>query len=137
MWYWIIKVSFLSLTLILLLHYLYTFFISTLTIPKVKDLVTLPQQKYDELFHSLEQNNFVKGNGNNGNGNNGNGNNGNGNGNNNSSNGNDNLLPSSSSQSMKDELIRFMKEIGGGSGSNYNSNKNDAPTTISPYSFSK
>jgi hypothetical protein len=98
-----------------------------LTIPKVKDLVTLPQQKYDELFHSLEQNNFVKGNGNNGNGN----------GNNNSSNGNDNLLPSSSSQSMKDELIRFMKEIGGGSGSNYNSNKNDAPTTISPYSFSK
>jgi hypothetical protein len=127
MWYWIIKVSILSLVLIFLLHYLYTFFISTLTIPKVKDLVTLPQQKYDELFHSLEQNNFVKGNGNNGNGN----------GNNNSSNGNDNLLPSSSSQSMKDELIRFMKEIGGGSGSNYNSNKNDAPTTISPYSFSK
>jgi len=123
MWYWIIKVSILSLILIFLLHYLYTFFISTLTIPKVKDLVTLPQQKYDELFHSLEQNNFVKGNGNNGNGN--------------SSNGNDNLLPSSSSQSMKDELIRFMKEIGGGSGSNYNSNKNDAPTTISPYSFSK
>ena len=127
MWYWIIKVSILSLIFIFLLHYLYSFFISTLTIPKVKDLVTLPQQKYDELFHSLEQNNFVKGNGNNGNGN----------GNNNSSNGNDNLLPSSSSQSMKDELIRFMKEIGGGSGSNYNSNKNDAPTTISPYSFSK
>jgi hypothetical protein len=127
MWYWIIKVSILSLVLIFLLHYLYTFFISTLTIPKVKDLVTLPQQKYDELFHSLEQNNFVKGNGNNGNGN----------GNGNNSNGNDNLLPSSSSQSMKDELIRFMKEIGGGSGSNYNSNKNDAPTTISPYSFSK
>jgi len=131
MWYWIIKVSILSLVLIFLLHYLYTFFISTLTIPKVKDLVTLPQQKYDELFHSLEQNNFVKGNGNNGN----NSNNGN-NGNNNSSNGNDNLLPSSS-QSMKDELIRFMKEIGGGSGSNYNSNKNDATTTISSYSFSK
>jgi len=122
MWYWIIKVSFLSLTLILLLHYLYTFFISTLTIPKVKDLVTLPQQKYDELFHSLEQINSVKGNNDN-----------------NNSNKNDNLPPSlSSSQSMKDELIRFMKEIGGGSGSNSNSNsnKNDA-TTISSYSFSK
>jgi len=40
---------------------------------------------------------------------------------------------------MKDELIRFMKEIGG-SGSSYNSNKNDAndaTTTISSYSFSK
>ena len=118
MWYWIIKVSFLSLTLILLLHYLYTFFISTLTIPKVKDLVTLPQQKYDELFHSLEQINSVKGN----------------TGNNNS-NKNDSLQPSlSSSQSMKDELIRFMKEIGGGGSSSFN--KNDA-TTISSYSFSK
>jgi hypothetical protein len=127
MWYWIIKVSILSLVLIFLLHYLYTFFISTLTIPKVKDLVTLPQQKYDELFHSLEKNKYVQGN-----------NNGNiGNiGNNNNSNGNDSLLPSSSSQSMKDELIRFMKEIGGSSGSNSNSNKNDA-TTISSYSFSK
>ena len=118
MWYWIIKVSILSLVFIFLLHYLYTFFISTLTIPKVKDLVTLPQQKYDELFHSLEQNKSIQRN-----------------------NGNDNLppLPSSSSslpssQSMKDELIRFMKEIGGG-GSSYN--KNDAPTTISSYSFSK
>lgn len=119
MWYWIIKVSILSLIFIFLLHYLYSFFISTLTIPKVKDLVTLPQQKYDELFHSLEQNKSIQRN-----------------------NGNDNLppLPSSSSsslpssQSMKDELIRFMKEIGGGGGS---SNKNDAPTTISSYSFSK
>ena len=126
MWYWIIKVSILSLIFIFLLHYLYSFFISTLTIPKVKDLVTLPQQKYDELFHSLEQNKSVQGN--------------NGNSRNN---GNDNLLPLSSSsslpssQSMKDELIRFMKEIGGGGGSSSNSNKNDATTTISSYSFSK
>ena len=124
MWYWIIKVFILSLIFIFLLHYLYSFFISTLTIPKVKDLVTLPQQKYDELFNSLEQNKSIQGN--------------------NGNNGNDNLppLPSSSSsslpssQSMKDELIRFMKEIGGG-GSSYNSNKTDAPTTISSYSFSK
>lgn len=123
MWYWIIKVSILSLIFIFLLHYLYSFFISTLTIPKVKDLVTLPQQKYDELFHSLECNKSVQSN--------------------NGNNGNNNLLPSSSSssssssQSMKDELIRFMKEIGGGGGSSSNSNKNDATTTISSYSFSK
>jgi hypothetical protein len=130
MWYWIIKVSILSLIFIFLLHYLYSFFISTLTIPKVKDLVTLPQQKYDELFHSLEYNKSVQSN--------------------NGNNGNNNLLPSSSSssslsssssssssQSMKDELIRFMKEIGGGGGSSSNSNKNDATTTISSYSFSK
>ena len=124
MWYWIIKVFILSLIFIFLLHYLYSFFISTLTIPKVKDLVILPQQKYDELFNSLEQNKSFQGN---------NSNNGNGN--------NDNLPPSSSqssqsSQSMKDELIRFMKEIGGG-GVGSVSNKNDAPTTVSSYSFSK
>jgi hypothetical protein len=141
MWYWIIKVFILSLIFIFLLHYLYSFFISTLTIPKVKDLVILPQQKYDELFNSLEQNKSVQSN----NGHNGNnGNNGHNGNNGKNGNGNDNLAPlpslSSSSlpssQSMKDELIRFMKEIGGG-GSSYNSNKTDAPTTISSYSFSK
>ena len=120
MWYWIFKVSILSLIFIFLLHYLYSFFISTLTIPKVKDLVTLPQQKYDELFHSLEQNKYSQEKNMGGNGNNG----------------NINLLPSSSSsssQSMKDELIRFMKEIGGGnSGSNSGS-----LSSVAPFSFSK
>jgi len=55
MWYWIIKVSILSLVFIFLLHYLYSFFISTLTVPKVKDLVTLPQNKYNEMFDLLQQ----------------------------------------------------------------------------------
>jgi uncharacterized membrane protein YgcG len=122
MWYWIFKVSILSLIFIFLLHYLYSFFISTLTIPKVKDLVTLPQQKYDELFHSLEQNKYSQENkGGNGN------------------NGNINLLPSSSSsssQSMKDELIRFMKEIGGGSGGNSGGNSGSL-SSVAPFSFSK
>jgi len=120
MWYWIFKVSILSLIFIFLLHYLYSFFISTLTIPKVKDLVTLPQQKYDELFHSLEQNKYSQENkGGNG------------------TNGNINLLPSSSSsssQSMKDELIRFMKEIGGGGSSGGNSG---SLSSVAPFSFSK
>ena len=122
MWYWIFKVSILSLIFIFLLHYLYSFFISTLTIPKVKDLVTLPQQKYDELFNSLEQNKYSQENkGGNGN------------------NGNINLLPSSSSssssQSMKDELIRFMKEIGGGSGGG--SSGGSLSSSVAPFSFSK
>jgi hypothetical protein len=125
MWYWIFKVSILSLIFIFLLHYLYSFFISTLTIPKVKDLVTLPQQKYDELFNSLEQNKYSQENkGGNGN------------------NGNNNLLPSSSSssssQSMKDELIRFMKEIGGGSGSGSSgSGSGGSLSSVAPFSFSK
>jgi hypothetical protein len=118
MWYWIFKVSVLSLIFIFLLHYLYTFFISTLTIPKVKDLVTIPQQKYDELFHSLEQKK------------------------NNDGIAKNNFLPSSSSsssssQSMKDELIRFMKEIGGTPAADSNRNVMSASSTISPFSFSK
>jgi len=123
MWYWIFKVSILSLIFIFLLHYLYSFFISTLTIPKVKDLVTLPQQKYDELFNSLEQNKSSQEKNMGGNGNNG----------------NINLLPSSSSsssQSMKDELIRFMKEIGGGSGGN-SGGSGGSLSSVAPFSFSK
>ena len=122
MWYWIVKVSILSFIFIFLLHYIYSFFISTLTIPKVKDLVTLPQQKYDELFNSLEQNKSSQ---------------------EKNMGGNINLLPSSSSsssQSMKDELIRFMKEIGGGSGGNSGGNSgvnSGSLSSVAPFSFSK
>lgn len=129
MWYWIIKVSILSLILIFLLHYLYSFFISTLTVPKVKDLVTLPQQKYDEMFHSLQQqqqsqqllNNNINNNGNNN--------------------------ATGNSQSMKDDLINFLKDIGSSStgntfsNTNMNENSNNLEyltmntNTISSYSF--
>lgn len=115
MWYWIIKVSILSFILIFLLHYLYSFFISTLTVPKVKDLVTLPQQKYDEMFHSLQQqqqqqqllNSNINNNSNNANANN-----------------------SSSTQSMKDDLINFLKDIGSSSTSN-NTFSNTLSNTLS------
>jgi len=136
MWYWIIKVSILSFIFIFLLHYIYSFFISTLTIPKVKDLVTLPQQKYDELFNSLNLQHNKYMNDNNGISNNGISNN----------------LPASSmttmkmqsaaaaptqsTQAMKDELINFMKEISSNANSN-NSNDIANNNTISSYSFSR
>jgi hypothetical protein len=131
MWYWIIKVSILSFILIFLLHYIYSFFISTLTIPKVKDLVTLPQQKYDELFNSLhlQHNKFTNENIN--------------------MNNNGNREPASAfstttmkmqsapkQQAMKDELIKFMKEI---SHNNTNANSNAVAdnNSILSYSFSR
>ena len=131
MWYWIIKVSILSFILIFLLHYIYSFFISTLTIPKVKDLVTLPQQKYDELFNSLhlQHNKFTNDNIN--------------------MNNNGNREPASAfstttmkmqsapkQQAMKDELIKFMKEI---SHNNTNTNSNAVAdnNAILSYSFSR
>ena len=131
MWYWIIKVSILSFIFIFLLHYIYSFFISTLTIPKVKDLVTLPQQKYDELFNSLhfQHNKFtnditdINNNGNN--------------------------VPASSTtikmqsapkqstQAMKDELIKFMKEISHNNNTNASSNAVADNNAILSYSFSR
>ena len=119
MWYWIIKVSILSLIFIFLLHYLYSFFISTLTIPKVKDLVTLPQEKYDKMFHSLHDTHYstttdsnVIINGNNGN----------------------------NAQSMKEDLINFLKDIGSKPQPSINTSGafgSSLDTNISSFSFSK
>jgi hypothetical protein len=116
MWYWIVKVSILSLVFIFLLHYLYSFFISTLTIPKIKDLVTLPQKKYNEMFDSLQQQHpqqqqmllqpMQRINGN-----------------------NENIV-NTPTQSMKEDLIHFLKDLGSTSGSPFDSN-------ISSFSFTK
>jgi hypothetical protein len=54
MWSWIIKVTMISLLLIFLLHYLYSFFKTTLTSPKLKDLVNKPQEKYNTIYNSLK-----------------------------------------------------------------------------------
>ena len=54
MWSWIIKVTLISLLLIFLLHYLYSFFKITLTAPKLKDLVNKPEAKYNTIYKSLQ-----------------------------------------------------------------------------------
>lgn len=54
MWGWIIQVTIISLLLIFLLHYLYSFFKTTLTSPKLKDLVNKPQEKYNTIYKSLQ-----------------------------------------------------------------------------------
>ena len=51
---WAIQVTAVSLCFIAVIHYLYIFFKTTLTVPKVKDLVNRPQQQYDELFKGIE-----------------------------------------------------------------------------------
>ncbi len=117
MWYWIMKVSILSFIFIFLLHYLYSFFISTLTVPKVKDLVTLPQKKYNEMFDSLQQHQQLplqplqqRGHENNAN---------------------------TSTQSMKEDLIHFLKDLGSNSNSNSGSvsNSNFISNSEGIYSF--
>ena len=50
-----LKQIILSLMIIILIHYLYIFFKRNLTIPKIKDLVNRPEQKYREIYKSLEK----------------------------------------------------------------------------------
>ena len=54
MFLWIVKQITLSIIIISLIHYLYIFFKQNLTVPKIKDLVNRPEQKYKEIYQSLE-----------------------------------------------------------------------------------
>ena len=110
MWGWIIQVTIISLLLIFLLHYLYSFFKTTLTSPKLKDLVNKPQEKYNTIYKSLQSA-----------------------GNGGSYNLGEDMKPSvndnsivsatsgtSSSTSMKDELKRYLNDLNSNSNSNSN-----------------
>lgn len=50
---WVVQATALSLCMIAVLHYLYVFFKTTLTVPKVKDLVNRPQKQYDAIFKTM------------------------------------------------------------------------------------
>ena len=54
MWTWVFKVAVVSFLFIFLLHYLYSFFKTTLTSPKIKDLVNKPMRRYDSIYDSLQ-----------------------------------------------------------------------------------
>ncbi len=56
MFFFIIQCTILSALLIFLVHYLFEFFKSTMTVPKVKDLVKAPSKKYEEMFSLIHQN---------------------------------------------------------------------------------
>jgi len=53
--FWFVQVVIVSIVIIFLLHNLYIFFKETLTVPKMKDMVKRPQQKYESLFRELEE----------------------------------------------------------------------------------
>ena len=100
MWSWIIKVTVVSLLLIFLIHYLYTFFKTTLTAPKLKDLVNKPQAKYNTIYNSLKSVGEV-----------GSGSHNLGEDNSN----NTNNIDNSKTANMKDELKKYLKELNIGS----------------------
>ena len=51
---WVIQITVISFILIFLVHYLINFFKSTLTVPKIKDLVNTPQ-KYENMYNIIEK----------------------------------------------------------------------------------
>ena len=48
--FWLIKWIILSFILIFLIHYLYNYLQNIFTVPKVKDFITTPSQRYNELI---------------------------------------------------------------------------------------
>lgn len=53
---WIIQITIVSIILIFLVHHLFNFFKITLTIPKIKDLVNSPNQKYEKIYNIIKNN---------------------------------------------------------------------------------
>ena len=51
---WIIQITIVSIILIFLVHHLINFFKTTLTIPKIKDLVNSPNQKYENIYNIIK-----------------------------------------------------------------------------------
>lgn len=55
---WILEISIISIIFIFLVHHLLGFFKSTLTVPKMKDLVNSPAKKYQDIFDTIANTNF-------------------------------------------------------------------------------
>lgn len=53
---WSFQITLISVILIFLIHYLINFFKSTLTVPKIKDLVNSPMQKYKNMYNVIDNN---------------------------------------------------------------------------------
>jgi hypothetical protein len=129
MWAWIFKVALVSFLFIFLLHYLYSFFKTTLTSPKVKDLVNKPMRKYDSIYDSLQSSqgygyiddledvnaNMSK-----------------------ILNSNPLTTQNPVKQNMKDELKKYLSELSGGGGENkMNASHNTTMTNATNQSVSK
>jgi hypothetical protein len=82
------------------MHNLYSFFKDTLTVPKIKDMVKRPQQRYDALFRELRNQVQASNASNASNAND-----------DNASNDNANANPGSEADNMKNELKRYLMDL--------------------------
>jgi len=51
---WTIQITIISIILIILVHHLINFFKSTLTVPKIKDLVNTSNKKYENMYNIIQ-----------------------------------------------------------------------------------
>lgn len=56
-WSWILQITIISIILIFLVHHLINFFKSVLTVPKFKDLVNIPKEKYKNIYDTISSDN--------------------------------------------------------------------------------
>jgi len=56
MLYFVIQFTILSIILIFLVHHLILFFKSTLTVPKIKDLVNTSNKQYENIYNIISNN---------------------------------------------------------------------------------
>jgi hypothetical protein len=59
MLFWTLQITVISIILIFLVHHLILFFKSTLTVPKVKDLVHAPAQKYENIYNTISSRDYT------------------------------------------------------------------------------
>ena len=127
---WFIQITLISIILIFLVHHLIHFFKTTLTVPKIKDLVNTPTQKYENMYNIIN-NSHNNNNNNNNNINNNNISDNNFNDLNNSSLENNytliELLPKKDDNNMKKDLKNFLKKL---QKSNNNNNNNNTLNTL-------
>jgi hypothetical protein len=53
---WILQTAVISIIFIFLVHHIFGYLKSTLTIPKIKDLVNSPTKKYQHIFDTISNN---------------------------------------------------------------------------------
>jgi hypothetical protein len=59
MLFWTLQITIISIILIFLVHHLILFFKTTLTVPKVKDLVNAPAQKYENIYNTISSRDYT------------------------------------------------------------------------------
>jgi hypothetical protein len=59
---WTIQITLISILIVFLVHHIIHFLKETLTVPKIKDLVNVPHERYRKMYETMNSNNKDKNN---------------------------------------------------------------------------